>query len=123
MNKYYCILLLVCTAISIVAEIISLIFPDKLLDLIEKKPEEITFTPLLMTLSIMSLFYVVEIGMLLFSGDKIFRLYGLAFVILSGVLILLRKRLPALRYVIMLESAICLVILLDVGRTIIKCYL
>jgi hypothetical protein len=122
MNPALYFSLCICTAISITAEIISLLFPDQLLSLIEKKPEELHFTKLLMILSIMSLFYVVEIGLLLFSGDRIFRLYGLAFIVLSSTLILLRNRLSSLRYIIMIESAICLVMLIDVGRTLITCY-
>ncbi len=114
----YAYALLAGTSVAIVAESISLLFPGILLDLMHKDPSEVELKPIHRVLALMSLVYMVDIGLLFFSGDALFQIYAGILIGLAVVVWALRNRLPHFRYVLMLESGICLTILVGIARTL-----
>jgi hypothetical protein len=122
MNHWYCILLLVCTGASIIAEVMSILFPDYLIGLVRENPALVRLHAFHYVLGILSLFYMVAIALLVFSSDRIFRIYGFVFIILSVTLTIYVRRRKALHYIVMAESALCLIMLIDVFRAVVTCY-
>lgn len=120
MHPVYSTILLVCTLGAIVAEVLTLLFPDRLLGMLDKDPDSIEMTPFRKLLAFLSAIYVLDIIFLLFSPDRIFTIYALVLLALSFILWLLRAQIRKWRLLMSLESAICLTLLLDVARTLIK---
>jgi hypothetical protein len=124
MGIVYGTILLITTVLSITAELITVLFPQKMVDIIETGQEgengEVYNSLFVKLLGAISVFYVITIGLLVFSPDPVFRVYGLLLVAMSAGMLLLRKQLVRSKYIVMTESAICLIVLLDVARTIIE---
>lgn len=121
MNATYLLLILVATVAAVIAETVTLLFPDSLLQLIEKDPgEQFELTLFQKVSGILSVAYMADIALLLFSGDSQFRLYAMVLVGLSLVIWIVRKRVPYFRYVLIAESTVCLVLLLDTARTAVR---
>ncbi|MBD3242840.1 MAG: hypothetical protein GF331_19770 [Chitinivibrionales bacterium] len=114
----YAYALLVCSTVAIAAESVSLLFPGLVLNLMHHDPAEVKLTPLHRLLAMMSLVYMVNIGLLIFSGDPFFQMYAAILIGLAVVVWIVKSRLPNLQYVLMVESAVCLTILIGIVRTL-----
>jgi hypothetical protein len=117
MSRAYSIALLISIGASVAAELLTLIFPHKLLEMVDQP--EIRLTWFYAVAGVLSLFYVVAIALLAFSGDRIFGIYAFVFVVLSASVFFAKRHLHRFWFIVSIESAICLVMLLDAGRTII----
>ena len=117
MSRAYSIALLICIGASVAAELLTLVFPHKLLEMVDRP--EIRLSWFHAVAGILSLFYVVAIALLAFSGDRIFGIYAFAFVALSASVFFVKRYLRRLWFVVSIESALCLIMLLDAGRTIV----
>jgi hypothetical protein len=120
MNRALAVALLVCTGAAIVAETMALVCADRVLALVTAKPDEIRPGMFHRVLALLSVFYVGELGLLLFMGDPVFRIYAFALVTMGSALWLARKYVVRWRVVVMLESTVCLVLLVDVAYTVLK---
>jgi hypothetical protein len=118
MGTTYGYIVLVCTVVAIAAEVTTLLFPRTLLRIVSGDIDKMPSGPLPRILGIMSFIYMVDIALLLFSGDAVFRIYAVILMVLAFALWLTRKHIVDRHYVLMLESAVCLTILLDVARTV-----
>ena len=67
--------------------------------------------------------YLGAIVLMLFSGVERFKLYALLLIALSFAAWLLRSLLLRMRVMQVAESTICLILLLDVARSLIRQYL
>jgi len=105
---------------SICAEVFALMVPGKIIGLMEKPPEEIARSRFVMLLVALSMIYIVTTGMLLFSGDRVFTLYAAVLFMLSSSLWLLRRWIRHLRVLMTVDSTVCLIILIDVARTLLR---
>lgn len=114
----YAYALLVCSTVAIAAESISLLFPGLVLSMMRRDPSEVELTPMHRILALMSLVYMVNIGLLIFSGDSFFQAYAAILIGLAVVVWALKGRVPHFRYVLMLESGVCLTILVGIVRTL-----
>jgi drug/metabolite transporter superfamily protein YnfA len=122
-SRTYAGVLLAFTAVAIVAELLTLVFSDRIVDLIGADDGELKeLGRLHVVLAVLSLFYIVDIALLLFSGDRVFQAYGTVFVGLSVLLVLVRKWVTKMRFLVKIESAVCLAMLLDVARTVVGIY-
>jgi hypothetical protein len=113
----------VCTLIAISSELFALIAPSYLISLLETSPEKLPRGKVLMFLSASSVFYVIDLVLLLLSGDSVFRLYAASLFALSILVWILKSRIRHLKYLIVSESTLCLIILIDVLRTVLTHYL
>lgn len=116
-------LLLCCSTASIIAEVIALIMPDKILKIIERSPEEMQENKTMVLMGILSALYILNIIFLITASDKVFKLYGIILVSLSVSVWIIRKWLKHFKPVMIAESTLCLIVLIDVVRTTVARYL
>ncbi len=120
MGTVYRWAILICTLAAIIAELTTLLFPGAVLSLMDHDAEEMVGDWRFRLLGWLSLVYLIDIGLLLFSGDAIFQAYAGILVGLAVVLWLAHRWGRSMRYLLMAESAVCLTLLIDVARTILK---
>lgn len=114
--------LLVCACAGVVAEVIAVVVPDKVLSILDRTAsEDLKPGPFLYLLGILSGFYLVAVVMLFVSGDRVFRIYGFVLLILSAAVWLLKRWVRRVRLLLLLDSIVCLIILIDVIRTVLRC--
>lgn len=120
MHPLYASFLLAFAVTAVVAEIITLAFPEKLLGLLE--PENAVSLPrwLLAAMALLSICYLLAIGLMLFSGDKVFRIYAFLLMTLSAAGWALRKRIRHIRALVTVDSTLCLIILIDTIRSVLR---
>ena len=122
MSTPVCYVLLVCAGAGVVAEIIALLMPDRILEYMQPEPaEKMVPGPFLYVLGILSIMYIGAVVAMFASGDPIFRWYALALLAMSTVTWLLRKRFARWRALMVVDSVICLIVLIDVIRTVVRC--
>lgn len=110
--------LLFTSGAGIIAEIVSLTLADKL-SAFMKDPKEQTLGPrILKFLGVLSVVYIVGIGILLFSPDQVFRVYGWVLIGLGLLGWLLRSFVGHIKALIVLDGIVCLIVLIDVFRTV-----
>ncbi len=138
MNQIFSTILLLCTSFAIIAEILGIVMIDKLLELMDfssalsrahrdEDNEELLSSPppipdkLMRVFSVLSIFYLLDIFLLLFSNDRIFTIYGAILLAMSLLLWVLKRNLKkGMKAVALIESTICLIILIDVARTLVN---
>lgn len=113
------ILLLIGTLAGILSELITIAMPEKILRLTEQQPELLAKQPFYQFLFILSGLYILLVSMLLFSGFGNFRIYGAVILILSVSGWVFRNIFLKYAYLLVVESTISLILLLDIVRTII----
>lgn len=119
MNDLYFIILLVMLFGAILSEFFSLIFIDRILVSYEQEPEKILEDKLLQKLSLLSLFYIISLFMLFFSGVERFALYGLVIGVATLLELTLRKLKKGRTLRVAIGSALSLMLLIDAFRKII----
>lgn len=104
---------------AILSEFFSLIFIDRILVSYEQEPEKILEDKLLQKLSLLSLFYIISLFMLFFSGVERFALYGLVIGVATLLELTLRKLKKGRTLRVAIGSALSLMLLIDAFRKII----
>ncbi|MBD3347346.1 MAG: hypothetical protein GF401_20000 [Chitinivibrionales bacterium] len=119
----YSVFLLCCSVAAAAAEIIGLLMPDRILSLVDQDPEKVQESKFPLAMGILSLFYIADILLLILADDKVFKMYGFILIALSLTVWLFRSRLKNLRFLMIVESTLCLIILIDVIRTVVRNFL
>jgi hypothetical protein len=115
------ILILICSAGGIIGEAAAIAFPDKILALLDpERQEEALHSRLTLVLGALSAVYMADVVLLFLSKDTVFILYGYVLVLLSLVVWAARPWFLRWRYLMTLESTLCLIMLIDVVRTIVE---
>lgn len=120
MSDIYLGLLLVCACAGIMSELITIAIPYKILGITEQEPEELLKKRLYKVLFALSGLYILSVFLLLFSGHERFCIYAFVILVLSMGGWVFRKTLKNHTYIIVVESTISLILLIDVVRTVVK---
>ncbi len=120
MSDIYLGLLLVCVCAGILSELITIAIPYKILGITEQEPEKLLKKRLYKVLFTLSGLYILSIVLLLFSGYERFRIYAFVILVLSLNGWVFRGTLKKHTYIVVIESTINLILLIDVVRTVIK---
>lgn len=115
MNPILLHAILICTLASIIAEALALVFPERILALFTAGPDTAVTEPLLRVLAPLSVVYLVNIGLLTFSGDTVFVIQAGILLVAALLFWALKKWLLRSQYPLMVESAVCLAVLLNVA--------
>jgi len=117
------ILLLACTAGAIIAEIVSIAVPEKVQEMVDRQSDELIPRGFYRLLFILSALYMAAIILMFIAGEERFRIYAFILICLSVAGWVLRGVMFRYRVLQIAESIVCLVILIDTARTIIRIYL
>lgn len=119
MSTVFLFILLVCAIAGVLSELITIAVPEKIITIPEQKPEELLKRKFYRIIFILSGLYMLVVVLLIFSGINRFQLYALIIFIMSVFGWIFKETLKKNEYVIVGESTICLILLLDVIRSII----
>jgi hypothetical protein len=122
-SNLFLFVLLFCTCAGIIAELITIAVPGKIISITEKNPEELLQKSFYKLIFLLSTFYMAVVLLLLFSGIRRFQVYGLVIFVISLSGWLFRAKLKKHDYLIVVESTICLILLLDIARSVINNFL
>ena len=111
--------LLICACAGIISEIITISVPDRVIDITEKNPEELFEKKFYRFLFTLSGLYVLVIILLIFSGSAKFRIYAMVIMCISLFGWVFRSTLKKHTNLIIAESTVSLILLIDIVRTII----
>jgi hypothetical protein len=111
-------ILLICACAGIISEIITITVPEKIIDIVQKDPEELLQQRFYKFLLFLSGLYIGFVILLFLSGIDRFRYYGIIILVLSLSGWLLRAKLEKYTFLIIVNSTVCLILLLDVVRGI-----
>lgn len=120
MPSWLLILLFICACAGIVCEIITLIAPHRIMAIMHDDPEKIMKNRFYLFIFLLSGPYLLIFVLLLVSGVKRFIIYGIFILCLSILGLLFKSRLKDHIYLVVAESTVCLIILLDIIRNILK---
>ena len=112
-------LILFCAGAGIISEIITISAPEKVLGIIEKDPEELFDSKFYRFIFTLSGLYILEIILLLFSGNERFRLYAVVIMCISFSSWIFRSKLKKHPYILVAESTVSLILLIDIVRTLV----
>ncbi len=108
-----------CATIGCIGEILVIIMPNRAIELLDHAQTESAPIPTsTMFLGVLSIFSVATTILLFLSGDPVFRIYGITLLALPLVVWLLKQKIKSIKYLIVGESTLCLIMLLDTIRTI-----
>jgi hypothetical protein len=118
-STFFLFLLLFCSCAGIIAELITIAVPEKIISITEKNPEELLQKRFYKIIFTLSSFYMVVVLLLLFSGIQRFQIYALIIFIISFSGWLFRAKLKKHDYLVVAESTICLILLIDIVRSVV----
>ena len=119
MPDLFLLLILFCAGAGIISEIITISAPERVLEITEKNPEELFKSRFYRFLLTLSGLYILVIILLLFSGNDRFRLYAVVIMCISFSGWIFRSKLKKHTYILVAESTISLILLIDIVRTVI----
>lgn len=119
MPDLFLLLILFCAGAGIISEIITISAPGRVLEITEKNPEEMFESKFYRFLFTLSGLYILVIILLLFSGNDRFRLYAVVIMCISFSGWIFRSKLKKHTYILVAESTISLILLIDIVRTVI----
>lgn len=120
MSELYMGIILVCACAGIISELITIAVPEKIISIVEKEPEELLKKRFYRMLFTLSGLYLLVVLLLFLSGNDRFQIYGLVILILSTIGWLFRKKLRQHMYLLVAESTVSLIVLIDVVRRIVQ---
>ena len=120
MSDIYLGIVLVCACAGIISECITIAIPEKILSITEHDPEKLLHKRFYKFVFTLSGLYVLVIILLVFSGVDRFRNYGLAILALSTLGWLFRAKLKKYTFLLIAESTVSLVLLIDIVRRIVE---
>ncbi|MBD3421562.1 MAG: hypothetical protein GF398_15700 [Chitinivibrionales bacterium] len=118
MGAAYSIALTICATGALLAEGAVVTMPERVIDLLDNNQEVSELTSFMKFLGVTSLFYLAVLVLLFFSGDRVFRVYAGILIFLSSSMWLLKRFLRRIKYLMIGESTISIIILIDIIRTI-----
>lgn len=118
--QLYHILLLICLAAGVISEAITISIPERVLKIEDATPQEIFQDRFYKLIFILSGFYLVGILLMFFTEEHFFRLYAAILLLNSVIIWTVRKWLMRFRIFFIVESTVCLILLLDSCRVLIK---
>ncbi len=110
--------LLACALAGVVAEIITIAVPERILGIADKDPDTILQGGFYRMVFVLSGMYLAGVVLMLVSGPQRFRAHGVVLCLLSVGVWLARKYLLRWRALAVAESTVCLIVLLDVVRNV-----
>jgi hypothetical protein len=116
----YHVLLLLCLAAGVVSELIAITVPDRVLQIEEAEPQQMLQSRFYKVIFGLSGFYLTGIILMFFTAEHFFRLYATILLLNSLVIWIVRRWLMRFRLVFVLEATLCLILLLDSCRVLIK---
>ncbi len=120
MSDVYLGLLLVCACAGILSELITIAIPYTILGITEEEPEKLLNKRFYKVLFTLSGLYILSVLLLLFSGNERFRIYAFVILVLSMSGWIFRRTLKKYTILLVVESTVSLVLLIDVVRTLVK---
>lgn len=120
MSDLFMISLLLCACAGIISEIITITVPEKIVDITQQDPEELIQKKFYKFIFALSALYMLVVILLIFSGNNRFRLYAVVILCISIFGWLFRAKLKKHIYIIVAESTVCIIMLIDIVRTIIS---
>ena len=120
MSDIYMGMILVCASAGIISELITIAVPEKIISIIEKDPGPLLQKRFYRMLFTLSGLYILVVLLLFLSGNDRFRIYGLIILSLSTIGWLFRKKLKQHTYLLVAESTVSLIVLIDVVRRIVQ---
>jgi hypothetical protein len=112
--------LLACLAAGVISEILTIAAPGKILEIVDLQPEEILQSRFYKYMFMLSAFYLIGIVLMFFAGDAIFRIYALLLLCNSVVVWVFKGWLRKFNLLFIAESTLCLILLLDACRVIVR---
>lgn len=119
MPDLFLLLILFCAGAGIISEIITISAPERVLEITEKNPEELFNSRFYRFLLTLSGLYILVIILLLFSGNDRFRLYAVVIMCISFSGWIFRSKLKKHTCIIIAESTVSLIMLIDIVRTVV----
>ena len=119
MPDLFLLLILFCAGAGIISEIITISAPERVLEITEKDPEELFNSKFYRFLFTLSGLYILVIILLLFSGNDRFRLYAVVIMCISFSSWIFRSKLKKYTYILVAESTVSLILLVDIVRRIV----
>lgn len=112
------IILLFGSCAGALSEIITIAVPEKIIAITQKEPEDLLNTKFYRFVFTLSGVYFITIILLFFSGINRFQVYALILLIISVTGWNLRRIKRGYMYLLLAESTICLILLLDIVRSL-----
>ncbi len=122
MSDIFLGLLFICAGAGIISELITIAIPDKIITITEQEPERLLRKKFYRFIFTLSGLYILAIVLLLFSGIERFRNYGLIILGLSTLGWLFRSRLKKYTCLLIAESTVSLILLIDIVRRIVEAW-
>lgn len=119
MSDWYAIAVLVCTIGAIAGEALALVAPRQIVGLLNTESAA-PMTPVLWSATVLSVFYLFDLGLLLFTGDALFAGSAIAIGAMGLLLVVFKKRIVASPWLMRYESTICLILLVNVALTVVR---
>lgn len=120
MSDFLLITILICACAGVISELITIALPEKIVKITEKEPDKLLKEKFYRLILILSFPYMLAIILLLFSGNERFRIYAVIILTISLFGWIFKTKLKHHLYIIMIESGICLILLIDVVRNIMR---
>jgi hypothetical protein len=120
MNNFVMWLILVCACAGIASELITIIVPRRIVGMIGQDPAAFVLTRFYLLLFFLSGLYIIAVVLLVMSGIDLFRVYGVTILILSALGLIFKKILQRHIPLLLAESTINLILLLDVARKLVR---
>jgi hypothetical protein len=117
--KPFNIVLFGCLAAGVILEVITVTAPARILKAQELDPEELLGNRFYKSVFILSAFYMIGIMLMFIADDRYLRIYATILLCSSIVVWFLKKWLARFQVIIIAESTVCLILLLDTLRKII----
>jgi hypothetical protein len=112
--------LLLCAIAGVVSEVVTLGWPERVFGMLSQDPDELLRDRFHRFVFVLSAFYLLCVILLIFSGNERFRLYGIILVINAVVGWLFRHLLLRWRPLQVAGSTLCLILLIDVIRRLVR---
>lgn len=113
-------LLIFCSAAGIISELISIGWPEKVVGILQRDPHELIGDSFYRFLFVLSSFYLLAIVLMFLSDHRFFHAYAVILLLNSLFIWLFRKLIFRIRVVQIAESTLCLILLIDVIRTVVQ---
>ncbi|MFW6221013.1 MAG: hypothetical protein ACOC4C_00980 [Fibrobacterota bacterium] len=120
MSIFFQHLLIFCSTAGVISELISIGWPEKIVGILQRDPEELIGDVFYRSVFILSSFYLLAIILLFFSEYRFFNTYAIILLLNSLFIWLFRRIVFRFRIIQIAESTLCLILLFDVIRTVIK---
>lgn len=120
MSDFFLYILLFCAFCGILTELITIIIPDTIISLTNNNSEELFKKKFYRFVFLLSGFYMIVVVLLLASGVARFQVYGFILVCMSFFSWLFKSKHKKNTCILVMESTLSLILLIDVARSIIR---